>query len=284
MGPTSWRGCSQAHPDDFWAALTLARALQEGADRKAAAAAYRRALELRGDCAAVYNNLGNMSTSMGRLDEAADYFRKSLEIDPNLAPAHNNLGLALKGQGKWSEADQQFRDAIRLGPELAPPHDNLGEIRAFTGALDEAIAEYRQALRIDPEFGRAEYMLGVALAARGRLDEANDRDQRAVRDDPVRAEAQKKTRLIAVNQGIINYRRALGIDPNATLSLRQPWPRPGRRGPAERGDRPLRDGRPDRTVALDGARGKGPGARGPGAIPRGRGRDPPVLRPAPSGS
>ena len=184
----------QAHPDDFWAALTLARALQEGADRKAAAAAYRRALELRGDSAAVYNNLGNMSTSMGRLDEAADYFRKSLEIDPNFAPAHNNLGLALKGQGKWSEADQQFRDAIRFGPELAPPHDNLGEIRAFTGGLDEAIAEYRQALRIDPEFGRAEYMLGVALAARGRLDEANDRDQRAVRDDPVRAEAQKKTR------------------------------------------------------------------------------------------
>ncbi len=208
----------QAHPDDFWAALTLARALQEGADRKAAAAAYRRALELRGDCAAVYNNLGNMSTSMGRWDEAADYFRKSLEIDPNFAPAHNNLGLALKAQGKWSEADQQFRDAIRFGPELAPPHDNLGEIRAFTGGLDEAIAEYRQALRIDPEFGRAEYMLGVALAARGRLDEANDRDQRAVRDDPVRAEAQKKTRLMAVTQGIINYQRALGIDPNATLS------------------------------------------------------------------
>ena len=152
------------------------------------------------------------------MDEAADYFRKSLEIDPSFAPAHNNLGLALKGRGKWFEADQQFRAAIRFGPELAPPHGNLGEIRAHTGGLDEAIAEYRHALRIDPEFGRAEYMLGVALAARGRLDEANARDQRAVRDDPVRAEAQKKTRLMAVKQGIINYQRALGIDPNAKLS------------------------------------------------------------------
>ena len=61
-------------------------------------------------------------------------------------------------------------------------------------------------------------MLGVALAARGRLDEANDRNQRALRDDPVRAEAQKKTRGIAVAQGIKNYQRALEIDPNATLS------------------------------------------------------------------
>ena len=208
----------QAHPDDFWAALTLARALQEGGDHKGADAAYQRALELRGDSAAVYNNLGNMSTSKGRWDEAADYFRKSLEIDPNFAPAHNNLGLALKGQGKWSEAFHQFQVAIRFGPELAPPHNNLGELRAYKGWLDEAIAEYRQALRLDPEFGRAEYMLGVALAAQGRLDEANNRDQRAIRDDPVRAEAQKKTRLIAVDQGIINYQRALGIDPNTTLS------------------------------------------------------------------
>ena len=61
-------------------------------------------------------------------------------------------------------------------------------------------------------------MLGVALAAQGRLDEANDRNQRALRDDPVRAEAQKKTRLIAMDQGIINYQRTLGIDPSATLS------------------------------------------------------------------
>ena len=134
----------QAHPDDFWAALTLARALQEGGDHKAADAAYLWALELRGDSAAVYNNLGNMSTSKGRWDEAADYFRKSLEIDPNFAPAHNNLGLALKGQGKWSEAFQQFQEAIRFGPELAPPHYNLGELRAYQGGLDEAIAQYRQ--------------------------------------------------------------------------------------------------------------------------------------------
>ena len=210
----------QAYPDDFWAALTLARALQEGADRTGAAAAYRRALELRKDSAAVYNNLGNMSISMGRLNEAVDYLRKSLEIDPNFAPAHNNLGLALKGQGRWSEADRQFRDAIRFGPELAPPHQNLGEIRAHTGGLDEAIAEYRQALRNDPGFGRAEYMLGVALAARGRLDEANDRNQRIVRDDPVRAAAQKKTRLIAVDQGIFNYQRPWGL----TRTPRSPAP------------------------------------------------------------
>ena len=181
----------------------------------------------------------------------------------------------MKGQGKWSEAFHQFQVAIRFGPELAPPHNNLGELRAYKGWLDEAIAQYRQALRLDPEFGRAEYMLGVALAARGRLDEANDRDQRAVRDDPVRAEAQKKTRLIAVDQGIINYQRPRDRPERCALP-RRPWPRPGRCGPAERGDRPLRECRADRTVALVSARGTGPSAHGPGAISRGLDRDPPL--------
>ena len=208
---------NQTHPDDFWAALTLARASYERADRTATDAAYRRALDLREKSATVYNNLGVVACSMSRWSEAADHCRKSLEIDPSFAPAHHNLGLALKGQGKWSEAVQQFREAIRLGPDLAPPHYHLGEIRAFVGELDEAIAEYRQALRIDPEFARAEYMLGVALAGRGWLDEAHDRDHRAVRLDPVRARAQKKIRDIAMAQGISHYKRAIRIDPGLNL-------------------------------------------------------------------
>ena len=77
----------QAHPDDFWAALTLARALQEGGDRKAAVAAYRRALELRGDSAAVYNNLGLIAFANEPAGtRPTDNYRKSLEIDRQLRP------------------------------------------------------------------------------------------------------------------------------------------------------------------------------------------------------
>ena len=208
----------QEHPDDFWAALTLARALQEGPNPEAAVAPYRRALKLRGDSAAVYSNLGLVAFARQRLARGlSTTTRRPSKIDPNFAPAHNNLGLALKGEGKWPEAIHHFREAVRLDPELAPAHYNLGEIRAFEGGLDEAVDHYRQALRIDPEFARAEYMLGVALAGRGRLDEANDRNQRALRDDPEGAEALKKTRGWAVAEGIIHYKQTLTIDPKLTL-------------------------------------------------------------------
>ncbi len=77
----------QAHPDDFWAALTLARASFERADRTATDAAYRRALELRGNSATIYNNLGVVACSRSRWDEAAGDCRKSLEIDSRTSPA-----------------------------------------------------------------------------------------------------------------------------------------------------------------------------------------------------
>ncbi len=48
-GTTFLARVHQAHPDDFWAALTLARALQEGGDHKGADAAYQRASSSGGD-------------------------------------------------------------------------------------------------------------------------------------------------------------------------------------------------------------------------------------------
>ncbi len=123
----------QEQPDDFWAALTLARTLQEGADPEAAVAPYREALKLRGDAAAVYNNLGLIPYARRDWHEAIGDFRKALEIDPDFAPAHNNLGLAWKGEGTWREAIHHFREAVRFDPDLAPAHYNLGEIRAYRG-------------------------------------------------------------------------------------------------------------------------------------------------------
>jgi serine/threonine-protein kinase len=172
------------HPDDFWVALTLARVLQEGADPQAAIPLYRRALELRGESAPVYSNLGLVACARRDWREAIALFEKALNADANFSPAYNNLGLAWKGEGTWSEAVHYFREAVRLDPELAPAHYNLAEIRAFQAAVDEALVHYGQALQIDPAFALAEYMLGVALAGEGRLDEAVDRNRRACRSMP----------------------------------------------------------------------------------------------------
>ncbi len=111
----------QEHPDDFRAAITLALVLQEGPAPEAAVVPYRRALELRGDAAAVYNNLGLISYARREWHEAYDDFEKTLEIDRDFAPAHNNFGLACKGDGNWDEAIHHFREAVRIDPDLCRP-------------------------------------------------------------------------------------------------------------------------------------------------------------------
>ncbi len=272
------------HPDDFWAALTLARALQEGADPEAAVTPYRRALELRGDSAAVYSNLGLIPHARRDWHEAYDLYEKALEIDRDFAPAHNNLGLALKGEGKWDEAIHHFREAVRLDPELAPAHYNLAEIRAFEAGMDEALIHYGRALRIDPAFALAEYMLGVALAGEGRLDEAADRHRRAVRDRPRGRQGPRQDLRLGVDGGV----DSLPSDPRARSAAQplpqQPRPRPAGRRPAEPGDRPLREGPPARSGPIPRARVARPGPAGARAVPRRRGRDPPLPRPDAPGS
>jgi serine/threonine-protein kinase len=203
----------QRHPDDFWSALTLARALQDGADPETAVAPYRRALKLRGNLAAVYNNLGLIPHARRAWQEAYDCYEKALQIDRDFAPAHNNFGLACKGEGKWDEATRHFREAIRLDPELAAAHCNLAEIRAFSNGLPEAIDHYRQALRIDPEFAPAEYLLGVALMGGGWLDQVNDRYLEAVRIDPQDAHTHDIIYGVAVDEGVDHYHQALYMDP-----------------------------------------------------------------------
>ena len=203
----------QAQPEDFGAALTLARVLHEGANPEAAVAPYGRALQLRKDVAAVYNNLGLVSGARRDWNEAYDYYHKAVEIDPNFAPAYNNLGLALKGEGKWPEAVRHFREAVRLDPELPTAHYNLAEIRAWEGGLDEAIGHYRRALEIDPEFTRAEYMLGVAVAGSGPMKQANECYQRARRLDPADAMAHNNIYGYAQAWGTLLYHWAFFIDP-----------------------------------------------------------------------
>ena len=204
----------QEHPEDFWAALTLARALQEGADPEAAVAPYLTALELRRDAAAVYNNLGLIPYARRDWHEAYDYYQKALEIDRDFAPAHNNFGLACKGEGKWDVAVHNFREAVRLDTDLAPAHYNLGEIRAYQGGLDEAITPLSAG---PPDRSRVRPGRVHARRRPGRQGPAGRSQRphrRALRDDPAGAPANNNICGYARHGGSLLYNWALLIDPN----------------------------------------------------------------------
>ncbi len=57
---------------------------------------FRKAMELKPDCADAHNNLGYLLARRGRLDEAIEHYRKGLEILPDHVKAHDNLAPALR--------------------------------------------------------------------------------------------------------------------------------------------------------------------------------------------
>ena len=124
------------------------------------------------NCWAAYNNLGEVLSQKGQIDEAIAEYKKALAINPNLDEVLYNLGIALTQKGQLYEAMTQYQKAIKIEPNFALAHINLGDIFAQKGLLEDAIAQYSMVLEIDPNYAEAYNNLGAILAQKGLPDQA----------------------------------------------------------------------------------------------------------------
>ena len=61
-------------------------------------------------------NLGNILSSKGDYDLAADHYREALNINPDDASTRFNLGVTLKRAGRFDEARVQFERVLAIDP------------------------------------------------------------------------------------------------------------------------------------------------------------------------
>jgi protein O-mannosyl-transferase len=94
---------------------------------------------------------------------AAAHFRKALELYPGFVQVRNDLGALLAEEGHRDEAEAQFRSALTFDPRSALAHSNMGYMLYLKGRRQEAIDEYREALRLQPGFPLAQNNLELAL-------------------------------------------------------------------------------------------------------------------------
>ena len=64
-------------------------------------------------------------TDQGKLEAAAAACRRALELKPDFAEAHNNLGAVFRDQGKLEEAVVACRRAVEFKLDFAEAHSNL---------------------------------------------------------------------------------------------------------------------------------------------------------------
>ena len=171
----------------------LADKQREGGDATAAAATYRKALEVEPADARLHFHLG-LALAGGRGDDAVAAYRASLALDARQPLTWINLGIALAARGDTAAAATAYRQALDISAREPLAHFNLGNVHLQAGALDEAAASYRQAIAADPSLSLAHFYLARILAQRGDLRgavsaidaglefDAGNADARAARD------------------------------------------------------------------------------------------------------
>ena len=178
------RRVQRAHPDDFWANLSLAEALMEKNELAETLRFYQAALALRPETSVVYDNIGMALALLGRMDDADEQFRHASRIDPAATLAHESLGIAFSTVGRRNEEIDPQKMPQYFRPDVARLHCMIGDHLRDKGKLVEAADRYRQAVALDPKLASAQSGLRTVLMRMGQLDDAQRAWGKEIATDP----------------------------------------------------------------------------------------------------
>jgi protein O-mannosyl-transferase len=179
---------------------------------------YKTILAQNPSCWLAHNNLAQILTDEGKLDEAMEHCRVSLRLHPT-AVAEFNLGFALMEKGEATEAIVHYRAAVALDPALVEASNNLGVLLASLGRAGEAIDVYAQALQAEPNSAATHANWGLLLVARGETNAAVEHYRAALAIDPASATTHDYlgvalVRLHRYDEALASFRRSTEVDPN----------------------------------------------------------------------
>ena len=142
----------------------------------------RDAIALRADYADACNELGNLISSQGRIEESMEYHRRAIAINPRHSKAMCNLSVSQYQLGHLDESMAVLHQALAFDRYYPKLHYRVGLILARQGRLAEAVESYRRALegeqdksnlfRVHAALGDAMMVGGQAVAAVGEYQQS----------------------------------------------------------------------------------------------------------------
>ena len=114
-------------------------------DFEAAAAAYRRAIELKPESDLAHREYASYLALLGRFDESIEEARYAQKLDPLSVYASHQLGYNLLVAGRLREAAVEFEKAIDLNPNWVWGNIKLGMTYALMGKHAKASAAAKRA-------------------------------------------------------------------------------------------------------------------------------------------
>ena len=178
LGEDAWRRrvsqAQQLEPRDptSWARLGDWQA--EDGDPEAAAASYRRALELDDSYEPGWRGVGELKMRAGDLAGAEEALSAAVRLDPLSFDAWLAYARAAELAGATELAAARYQGAERARPGTALVEVRLGNLRFGAEQLERAERHYRAALARRPSHFGARFDLATLLLERGAFAEAAD--------------------------------------------------------------------------------------------------------------
>ncbi len=98
-------------------------------------------------------------------------YQKAIELKPDDAAYYNNYALALVKAKKVEEAKAALTKAAEINPAGAGQYYyNLGAVLTNTGQADAATEAFKLAIDADPNYAEAYYQYGVSLMSKAQID------------------------------------------------------------------------------------------------------------------
>jgi tetratricopeptide (TPR) repeat protein len=231
---TLWKHTIATTSNNYIAHSNLAQALLQSGRFAEAIAESEKALKVKPDFPAAYNNLGlalvqnqqyanGGPPQNGAVDEAIAHYQRALQINPHYKPARTNLGNALLQKGQVDEAIAQFQKILEMDPHIAEAELCLGNAFFQKREVNEAIAHFQNALEIDPDYAEARFNLGNVFLAEGKYSESIAAYEAAVRIRPDFFEAHHNLGCVLATIGkndkaLEQFNEALRINGNSAMA------------------------------------------------------------------
>ncbi|MBZ2186529.1 MAG: tetratricopeptide repeat protein [Bryobacter sp.] len=127
-----------------------------------------------GQLAEAYGQLAKTKTGAEKEEinnKSLGAFKKAIELKGDDAAYYNNYGLALARSGKFPEAQESLNKAAQLDPAGAGRYFyNLGALLVNAGQNEPAGEAFRKAIEADPNYADAHYQMGIYLTGKAQVD------------------------------------------------------------------------------------------------------------------
>lgn len=155
-------------------------ALQRSGAPEAAVEAYQRAIDLQGQYAHAWNNLGVGLFTLRRYPEAIRAYQEVLSSDPKDEMAWYNLGLAHKALGQWDQAISAYRRALDERQAYPEAWNEMALALMAKSDLPQALAVLSEAERLAPGYPDTMYNRACVHSLQGETRPAVEHLARAI--------------------------------------------------------------------------------------------------------